>query len=222
MELVDVMRSAAGIREFDDKPVAPDVLARVLDNARFAPSGMNRQPWRVVAIADRQQRLRIGTAFASVWDDLVQERIQDGRMDPASAAVRAGTQFAHEFADVPLQLAVWVETAAVDVTDAVTQVPSIVAGGSVFPFIQNVILACRNEGLGARLTTLLASDPRVVRDLLGVPAGYSLASIMAVGYPRRWPRRLTRRPVSEFATWDRFDGEPIEVGVESCEVVYGD
>lgn len=216
MDLDDAMRRTPGVRDFQDSPVAADILAQVLDAARFAPSGLNRQPWRVVAVADLDQRRRVGALFAASWDALVAERVASGAIAADDPVLAAGTRFAHRFADVPLMLAVWANTVAIDVTDEATQVPSIVAGGSIFPFVQNVLLACRSHGLATRLTTLLAREPERLRVILDVPAGYSLACVIAIGYPRQWPKRLSRRPVSSFATWDSFDGPPIEAAEDAA------
>lgn len=215
MELVDAMRSTPGVRHFLDTPVPPEVIGEVLEVARFAPSGLNRQPWRVIAIADGAQRDRVGALFAASWDALVAERLAAGRIAPDDPVFAAGTRFAHQFAHVPLMLAIWAETAAIDVTDEATQTPSIVAGGSVFPFVQNVLLACRAHGLATRLTTLLAREPDRLREILGVPDRYALACVVAVGYPRTWPTRLSRRPVSSFATWDSFDGAPLDTAEDT-------
>lgn len=209
MDLIAAMRSTPGTRTFAELPVSREALARVLDAARFAPSGMNRQPWRVIVIVDEHQRERVGALFERTWDALVTERQAAGRMDPTTDVVRAGTDFAHRFGKVPAMLAVWADPNLIDVTDSGTQSPSLVAGGSVFPFVQNVLLACRAEGLATRPTTLLARVPDDLRDILGVPAHFALACVIAVGHPVRWPSRLTRRTTEEFATWNLYSGPPV-------------
>ena len=206
MHVLDTMRHTPGVRAFADELIPPQTIERVLDAARYAPSGMNRQPWRVVAVTDPAQRRAVGSLYARVWQSFVAERVREGRMARDSPAEAEGTRFAQSFATVPAQLAVWVDVQAVDVTDELTQSPSIVAGGSVFPFVQNILLASRAEGIGTRLTTLLAREPAALRQLLRVPDNYALACVIAMGYPDRWPTRLSRRPVDTFATWDHFDG----------------
>ena len=82
-------------------------------------------------------------------------------------------------------------------------------GASVYPSVQNLLLAARNEGLGATLTTILCEVEPEVRELLGIPAELITCATLALGYPDRpLPTRLTRAPVSEIAFSERY-GEPL-------------
>jgi nitroreductase len=95
------------------------------------------------------------------------------------------------------------------VTDAKLSRQSIVGGASVYPFVQNLLLALRAEGLGAALTTLLVPAEAEVVRLLEIPEGIALAAHIGVGYrDDPWPTRLSRRPVEEFASSERF-GDPL-------------
>lgn len=210
MDIADVMRSTPGIRDFGDDPVSPESILRALDLARFAPSGGNRQPWRVVVIVDDRTRHEVGRAYASAWHRLLDRRVAGGEWDASTPAITQATEFAESFATIAVHIAIWVCVDDVDVTDAGIQEPSIVSGASVYPFVQNLVLALRNEGLACRITTLLAGEPDTLRDILDVPAGYSLAALMAVGHPRRWPRNLARKDVRDFAWWNKFGGAAIE------------
>jgi nitroreductase len=85
----------------------------------------------------------------------------------------------------------------------------VVSGASVYPFVWNILLAARNEGYGGVLTTMaIAEEPRV-RELLHIPDDYAIAALLPIGKPVKQPRKLTRRPVSEFATKERFDGDAL-------------
>src|SRR6185295_10694966 len=86
--------------------------------------------------------------------------------EAARARLAAADRFAANLDHAPVFLAVWVDLAAVEVTDADAGHPSVVAGGSIFPFVHNVHLALRDEGLGSRITTLLARRQDEVRALL--------------------------------------------------------
>jgi nitroreductase len=112
---------------------------------------------------------------------------------------------------IPVHLAIWVDMAAIAVTDRDAPRPSVVAGGSIFPFIQNVQLAARNEGLGTRITTLLSYDEELVRQMLNVPNGYALAAVLLVGWPAFLPTKLRRHPVEKFAACETFDGLPLHL-----------
>jgi nitroreductase len=109
---------------------------------------------------------------------------------------------------VPLHLLVCVALDALAITDAALDRPSIVGGASVYPFVQNLLLALRAEGLGAAFTTLIVPAEAELRELLGIPPGIAVAGHIAAG--RRadpWPKRLSRQPVDDF-TFDERWGEP--------------
>jgi nitroreductase len=94
------------------------------------------------------------------------------------------------------------------ITDADRPRPSIVGGASIYPFVQNLLLALRAEGLGAAFTTLLAPAEPAVAELLGLPDNIAFAGHISVGHRADpWPRKLSRNPVAEFTFGERF-GEP--------------
>ena len=88
---------------------------------------------------------------------------------------------------------------------------SIVGGGSIYPFVQNLALAARNEGLGAAVTTFLVRQEPAARELLHLPTGVAIASLVAMGHPVKQVTKLRRRPVEEFAHVDTYDGPPFTV-----------
>lgn len=208
MDLVEAMRHMPGCRDYDTAPVSDEVLYRVLDNARFAPSGGNRQGWKVVVIRDDAMRVALRDQYRQTWDRYVVEMYgpAETHSDQVKAALTDAVRMADDLHLVPVHLAIWVDMAAIAVTDRDAPRPSVVAGGSIFPFIQNIQLAARNEGLGTRITTLLSYDEEPVRDLLNVPDGFALAAVLLVGWPMHLPTKLRRKPVEKFATCDTFDG----------------
>jgi nitroreductase len=84
----------------------------------------------------------------------------------------------------------------------------LIAGASVYPFVWNVLLAARNEGFGGVLATVTVAEEPRVKELLGIPDDYAIAALLPIGKPVKQARKLTRKPVSEIATRERFDGEP--------------
>ncbi len=210
------MRSAPTTRRFKSDPVPRETLVRVLDSARFAPSGGNRQGWRVVAVEDAERRAALRDLYLPAWRAYM-EQTGGARMlaepegvDPARLRmVRRADEFASAIAEVPLHLVVGVRLEDLAVTDAALPRQSIVGGASIYPFVQNLLLGLRAEGLGAALTTLLVPAEAEVRRLLEIPEEIALAAYIAVGYrDGDWPERLARRPVDEFAFLERY-GEPI-------------
>ena len=100
------------------------------------------------------------------------------------------------------------ELDALAIVDRSLDRPSIVAGASIYPFVQNLLLGLRAEGLGAAFTTLLTPAEPQVRELLTLPDGVALAGHISVGYRAEpWPTRLTRNEVGEFTFGERY-GEP--------------
>jgi nitroreductase len=216
-ELYDVMRCAPSTRRFTDEPVDHEVLQRVLDSARFAPSGGNRQGWRVIVVTDPDIRRRLRELYQEPWDEYMVktggraalEAGEDSGL-PAGrlAGIRGADEYARTFDQVPVHLVICVALDTLTVTDAALDRPSIVAGASVYPFVHNILLGLRHEGLGASFTTLLVPAEQQVRELLGIPDGVAMAGHISVGHRADpWPSQLRRNPVSEFAYGDRF-GEP--------------
>ena len=115
---------------------------------------------------------------------------------------------AHIFS-IPVHLAIWIDMAVVEVIDINAGRPSVVGGGSIFPFVQNFQLAARNEGLGTCITTLLSHRERDIQKLLGVPDGFALAAMVMVGWPTKLVTKLKRNPVEDFTFIEKF-GHPIE------------
>ncbi len=212
--LYEVMRCAPSTRRFTAEPVPREILERVLDNARFAPSGGNRQGWRVIVITDRVTRRRLRELYEPHWMAYTErtgarQALQDGETSGLPAGrlrmLRDADEFAHRFDEVPLHLVPCVQLSALAITDAELDRPSIVGGASIYPFVQNLLLALRHEGLGAAFTTLLVPAEAEVRDLLEIPEEMALAGHIAAGYRADpWPDRLSRHPVHEFAFGERY------------------
>jgi len=210
------MRCAPTSRRFRPDPVPREALVRALELARFAPSGGNRQGWRVVVVQDADARLALRELYLPHWRAYMQHtggaqmlEHPDG-FDPARVRmVRLADDYANRLEQVPVHLVVGVRLADLAVTDARLPRQSIVGGASVYPFVQNLLLALRDEGLGAALTTLLVPAEAEVRRLLGIPEDIALAAHVGVGHRSDpWPRQLSRRPVTEFAFAERF-GQPL-------------
>jgi len=122
--------------------------------------------------------------------------------------LQGADDFAHTFDAVPVHLVICVEMASLARVDSVLERPSIVGGASIYPFVQNILLGLRAEGLGASFTTLLTPAEPQVRELLGLPEDVALAGHISVGHRSDpWPKRLTRNPVSQFTFGERY-GEP--------------
>ncbi len=215
MDLSEAMRCAPTSRRFTADAVPREALLRALDSARFAPSGGNRQGWRVVVVQDPATRLALRDLYLPQWRAYMEalgaaEMLR--RPDDFDARrlrmLRGADEYAEKLEQVPVHLVIGVRLDDLAVTDAKLPRQSIVGGASVYPFVQNLLLALRAEGLGAALTTLLVPAEVKVRELLSIPDEVALAAHVGVGHRADpWPQSLSRRPVSEFAFAERF-GEP--------------
>lgn len=223
MELSEVMRTTPATRAFVDAPVPDRVVYRILDRARFAPSGGNRQGWRVIKVDDPDTRRQLKDLYVLSWREYAAHRRQ-GLVPFAPSDHGQGTRPAvdldearrtpapHPFADnldrVPVLLVVCVELAALAVTDNGLGRQSVVGGASIYPFTHNILLAARDEGYGGVMTTVICRQEPAVKALLAIPDGFAVASLMALGRPEREVTALSRRPVEEFVFVDRFGGQP--------------
>ena len=222
MDLRLALTSTGAVRDFTDEPVDDATLARVLDTARFAPSGGNRQGWRAVVVQDPSIRRRLRDAYLAGWYEYLAQRAagltpwspladRDAEAEAITGApdIAAGASpdgFAERLDEVPVLLALLVDLGALAAVDRDLDRYTFAGAASVYPFAWSVLLAARAEGLGGVLTTMAIRDEPTVLDALGAPAGYAVAALVALGHPTRTLTRLTREAVSSFTTVDRVDG----------------
>ena len=222
MDLITTLRTTGAVREFTQQPVPDDVVARVLDTARFAPSGANAQAWHVVLVKDPETRTRLRDLYLPGWRDYLamgaaglrpwapgndraeEEAAVAGASDDVLAAAAQG--FAAHFDRVPVLLVVFADLTALAAVDRDLDRYSFAGGASIYPFAWSILLAARAEGLGGVLTTMLIRQEDAVKRLLGAPDHWALAAAIALGHPVRQHQRLRRQPLGSFTTIDRVDG----------------
>lgn len=213
-DLYELMRCVPSTRLFTEEQVARETIERVLDSARFAPSGGNRQGWRVIVLTDPATRRTLRELYVPHWDAYMEATGMRAALNAGEASglrpgrlqmLQRADDYARSFDRVPVHLVICVETTALTVTDIKLPRASITGGASIYPFVQNILLALRAEGLGASFTTLLVPAEPEVRELLGIPETVALAGHISVGHRADpWPSRLTRNPVSEFTFAERY------------------
>lgn len=216
MDIYDVMRTTGAVRHFTDDPLPDDVLHRILDNARFAPSGGNRQGVHAIAIRDRATREALGELTVPGSRRYVaQKRNGEGPWNPLRpmqitpeqlAATEVPEDLATPLLTSAVVLVVCVDLGVVAAFDQDLDRVGVVPGASVYPFVWNVLLAARNEGFGGVLTTTVIAEEPGVKELLGIPDDFAVAAVLPLGKPQHQVKRLTRSPVPEFVTRERFDG----------------
>ncbi|MGA2036566.1 MAG: nitroreductase family protein [Acidimicrobiales bacterium] len=230
VDLVQTLRTTGAAREFHDEPVDDEVVYRLLDTARFAPNGGNRQAWKVVVVRDHFLRRQLRDCYLSGWyeylaqvsaglcpwapitDEQAERRALATAGALAAEAAAGPGGFAEHLEEVPVLLVLLADLRKLAAVDRGFDRYTFVGGASVYPFAWSLLLAARSEGLGGVMTTMATRREPEVRELLGVPEHVAVAALIALGRPSHQPTRLKRLPVEEFATVDRFDGVPFAQG----------
>jgi len=228
VELIDALRTTGAVRDFVRTDVADETIYRVLDTARFAPNGGNRQAWRVIVVKDPQLRSALRDIYLPGWYEYLAQMaagltpwsvVTDREMEAqavlgapelARAAAEGPGGFAEQFDQVPAMLVLLADLAKLATVDRDADGYTMVGGASIYPFAWSILLAARTEGLAGVMTTMVVRDAPSVKTLLGVPDTVVVAGVLALGVPARRPTRLRRDPVETFATIDRYDGVPLE------------
>jgi nitroreductase len=218
MELYDIMRRTFAARDFTDDPLPDDVLFNILDNARFAPSGGNRQGWRVIVVRDRKTRealSRLNEHPAKRYAAQVQagenpwNTIDPPRVD---AATIERTPPPARLTETPLKAAVvlviCVDLKFVASMDQELKRVGVISGASIYPFAWNILMAARHEGFAGTITTLAVAQEPKLQELLGIPPHVAVAAVIPLGRPVKTITKLKRMPVPEFAFRERWGGEP--------------
>ncbi|MCW2856843.1 MAG: nitroreductase [Marmoricola sp.] len=219
MELYDVMRTTAAVREFTDDPLPDEVLRTILDNARFAPSGGNRQGSAILVIRDRSTRealvgLTVPGARRYTAQVLAGE-IPWNPVRPTSlteeqiAATEVPDRFTEPLLRAAVVLVVCVDLSAVAAIDQDLDRIGLISGASVYPLVWNILLAARNEGFGGTITTMAVAEEPAIRALLGIPDQYAVACVVPMGKPVRQLTKLTRAGVEDLARLENWTGGPL-------------
>jgi len=218
MELYEAMRTTGAARQFTGDALPDVVLERILDNARFAPTGGNRQGVRIVVVRDAatrealadlslpgaQRYLAQSANGESPWNPL-----RPCGVDDATIAATDGSAMVGSLLGAEAVLVVCLDLGVVAATDQDLARIGLISGASVYPFVWNVLLAARNEGFGGVPTTMAVAQEPAVKALLGIPDEYAVAALVPLGKPLRQARKLTRKPVQDFTTREKFDGPPL-------------
>lgn len=195
MPLGEVMFSMRAIRRLKSDPVPDEDIRDILLAATRAPSGSNKQPWHFLVVRDAEQRRRFGEIYREAW---WAKRRDAGILKPEDIpaedrVARSAMRLADEFGSVPVVILVCATSEGVGDM------------ASVIPATQNLLLAARALGLGATITSLHPSVEGRVKELFAMPDGVKVIYAVPVGYPRGRFGPVTRKPLSEVVSVDRWD-----------------
>jgi nitroreductase len=229
LDLLTTLRSTGAVRNFTDEPVSDDVLARVLDTARFAPNGGNRQGWRVIVVKDADARRSLRDLYVAGWYDYMaltaagltpwspltdrgeeEAALANARQFAAAGAAAPG--FAEQLDAAPALLLILADLGVLATVDRDLPRYTMVGGASIYPFVWSLLLSARAEGLGGVMTTVAVRQEAALRTLFDIPESVVAAALVVLGHPVAAARRLKRDPVSSFAWVDRYRGAPLDGG----------
>jgi nitroreductase len=230
VELSQALRSTGAVRDFTDEPVSDDVVYRLLDTARFAPNGGNRQAWHVIVVRDAATRVALRDLYLPGWYEYLPQ--MEAGLTPfaavtdrdAEAAARtrapefaergaAAPGFAERLHEVPLLMVLTADLRNLATLDRDLDRYTLVGGASIYPFAWSLLLGAHDVGLGGVITTVAIREEPALRTLLRLPEHVVVAAVLAFGYPAgRRATKLRRNPVEEFATVDRYDGPAVTPG----------
>jgi nitroreductase len=211
ISLYEAMRTTRAVRRLRPDPIPDEVLRRVLEAATFAPSGGNRQAWRIIVVRDATLKEELAKRQRKYWSAYAaagrgtSDALPEKSRERTLKALAAGDYLAEHFHELPAILVVCFDPRGLMITDAALGRASVVGGASIYPAVQNLLLACRAEGLGCVLTTLLCAAEAEIRPLLALPEPWATAAYVPIGYPvGRGHGPLSRKPVEEMVYRDRF------------------
>lgn len=219
MELYEVMRTTAAVREFTDDPLPDGVLRTILDNARFAPSGGNRQGTQVLVVRDLDARRRLAeltipgarrytaqkAAGEGPWNAVVPTALSDEEI----AATDVPDFWTDPVLKAAVVLVVCVDLRVVAAVDKDLDRVGVIAGASVYPLVWNILLAARHEGFGGTITTMAVAEEPRVRELFGIPEEYAVACVVPMGRPVRQLTKLSRVSVEDLTRREHWEGGPL-------------
>ncbi len=220
MELLDVMRTTFSARDYTGEILPDDLLYELLENARFAPSGGNRQASRIIVVRDKKVQAQLADMTLPVAQRYTAQALAGetpyNAINPTSlineqiAAVEPMPLLTEHIRNASVLLVVCVDLEAVAALDKDLDRISIALGASVYPLVWNILLAAREAGYGGTFTTLsLAVEPEV-KTLLAIPEHWAVASLVPMGKPVKQLTKLKRKAVEEFVTRGTWDGAPFK------------
>ncbi len=216
VDLYEAMSTLRAVRRLKPDLIPADVLNRVLQAAAWAPTGGNVQPFRIIAVTEAHTKQALGTLYHAEWHEYskghikAMPKMRDAAREQMAKMLKAGDYLASHMAETPVILVFCFNPKLMAITDSGLGRPSIVGGGSVYTAVQNVMLACRAEGLGCVLTTLLCQQEAAVKTLLNIPEDWYTCAHVPIGYPvLKGHGPISRRPLDKLVFADQW-AQPFE------------
>lgn len=211
MDLYDGIMTLKAIRRFTGEPVSEADIQKCLRAAIQAPNGGNIQPWQFLVIADPTVKAAVGEIYRRAYDRYeprVAEATPPPRTEEAGRSqvqVRASSRYlADHIGEAPALVAFLMPNISMTLRDEEGDLDVGTPFASIYPAVQNFMLAARSLGIGTTLTTVYRIYQQEVRDLLGIPERYEIIALVPMGRPRGHFGVAPRRPVESVTHWNRF------------------
>ena len=205
MPLEEAMRTQRAIRRLKPDPVDDALVLHLIELAQKAPTGSNAQNWEFIVVRDRAVKERLGALNRAAF------RLYGGlgrwlaRSDPGTLRIIDAVQWqADHFAEIPVIVVACLRGPRIPFPPVI----STSYYGSIYPSVQNLLLAARAAGLGAALITLPLWSAFLARRALGLPWSVAPCAVIPLGWPRGRYGPTTRRPVGEVVHVDRYGNQP--------------
>jgi nitroreductase len=204
-DLFDVIHTTRAMRRLKPDPVPDELIRKILEAGQCAANGGNTQRWRFLVIKDPAIKKRVQVLYKRAFDEVVGPRYLNSAPPPGVSRERYTRQHAavEYLTDHYHEAPVWI----VACLDEGTATPSRSSGASIYPAVQNMLLAARALGLGSTLTTRHLLHEKDAEAALGLPPGVRSYAILPIGYPMGKFGPVGRGPLSEIVYEDRW-GQP--------------
>ena len=198
MDFFEVANTQRAMRRLHSDAVPEEQIWQVLETAVMAPSGGNVQPWNFLVIRDEEKKRKIGAWYLEAWQKAYGPARESMLADPGRARTyRSADYLANHLAECPVLIMAMIRRGPLGD-------PGITLGASIYPAVQNLMLAARALGLGTTLTTLHKFHEAEVRALLGIPDEIETMALIPLGKPKGKFGKPSRIPVEKVVYWDTF------------------
>src|SRR5215469_18536403 len=203
-DLFEIIATTRSMRRLKPDSIPPELIRKILEAGTAAPSGGNMQRWRFLVITDPKVKETVGAYYKRAWDEYVGPTYRSGASAPGTDPHRfarmldAAQYLADHIHEAPVWIIACLEGAGVH------GVPTYWSGSSIYPAVQNMLLAARALGLGATLTTLFMRYENEVATVFGLPADVKCYALLPIGYPLGRFGPVGRKPLDEITYLDKW------------------
>ena len=200
MDFFETVTTQRAMRRLKPDPIPDAVLRQIMDATICAPSGGNRQGWSFLVVRDPAKRVRLGELYREAWGELMKVPYYRGAAtappdSPEGKMLASARHLSEHLGEAPVLVLACIATDGR---------ATITTGASIYPAVQNLMLAARALGVGSCLTTIHKYRDPQVKELLGIPADVETAALIPLGYPLGKFGRPPRRPVAEVVHADHW------------------